>query len=208
MSKTYKINEIFYSLQGEGYYSGTPAIFVRFAGCNLRCEFCDTDFNKYTEQTADDIINAIRLKIPTIADYKQESHHGSFLPLLILTGGEPTLQADSELIERLHAEGFYVAIETNGTHCVPDGIDWVTCSPKYICKDDVYSPSPLVLNKADEVKIVYTGQDVEQWRHQIAATHYFLQPCSMKNTQQVVAYIKSHPYWRLSLQTHKLIGIE
>lgn len=182
----YRINEIFYSLQGEGYHTGTAVVFVRFAGCNLRCEWCDTDFASYTEMDADEIA-AECLRI------------GEGCGRVVLTGGEPTLQADEELVKVLHKSGWMVHIETNGTGEIPVGIDWVTCSPK--------EGSRVVLTEADEVKVVYTGQDVERWRQVICAKHYFLQPCSCANTEETMAYILRHPVWRLSLQTHKYTGM-
>lgn len=118
---------------------------------------------------------------------------------VILTGGEPSLWIDNPLIEQLHQAGRKIAIETNGTHPLPEGIDWVTCSPK--------EGAPVVLNKIDEVKVVYTGQPLEPYAA-MPASHHFLQPCSGENTEEVVAYILQHPVWRLSLQTHKLIDIQ
>lgn len=179
-----KINEIFYSLQGEGYHTGTPAVFVRFSGCNLRCPFCDTQFESGCMMTDEAIVEEV-MQYPAT--------------LVVLTGGEPSLFVDNALIDKLHSCGKYVAIETNGTHLLPDTIDWVTCSPK--------ENSLLSLKQADEVKVVYQNQPVEVYRELISASHYFLQPCSCKNTQEVVDYIKTHPHWRLSLQTHKYIGI-
>lgn len=119
--------------------------------------------------------------------------------LLVLTGGEPSLQVDENLVSVLHDAGFYICIETNGTHCLPSGIDWITCSPK--------EGSRLVLTKADEVKLVFTGNDSEQYLKLISAEHYYLQPCSCKNTTEVIDYILRHPHWRLSLQTHKYLNI-
>ena len=150
-----KINELFYSLQGEGYHTGTPALFIRFSGCNLKCPFCDT-----------------------------QHEEGRWI--------------DDALIDGLHRLGKYVCIETNGTRKVPTGIDWVTCSPK---------GAQVVLDRIDEVKVVFTGEeDVEVYR-QLPAKQYYLQPCSCRNTEEVVDYILKHPAWRLSLQTHKWIQI-
>lgn len=181
----YKINEIFYSLQGEGANTGTPAIFIRFSGCNLKCPFCDTDFASYKEMSAQEIIDEI------------EQYPSSFV---VLTGGEPSLQVDRKLINALHAQDFVVAIETNGTHALPEDIDWVTCSPK--------EGSRIVLREADEVKVVYTGQDVEQYTDLIEAESYYLQPCSCENTEEVIAYCLAHPVWSLSLQIHKMLNIQ
>lgn len=178
-----KINEIFYSLQGEGFHTGTPALFIRFSGCNLKCSFCDTKHEEGTWMTDEEIVNKA-------AQCPAE--------MVILTGGEPSLWIDEELINELHRIGKYVCIETNGTHPVPDNIDWITCSPKGI---------PVVLPRINEVKVVFTGkEDVEQ-HLALPAEVYFLQPCSCQNTAEVVAYILQHPHWRLSLQTHKWIGI-
>ena len=153
-----KINEIFYSLQGEGFHTGTPAVFVRFSGCNLKCSFCDTQHEEFRMMTDDEII-------AEVCTYPCQ--------MVILTGGEPGLSIDSQLTKALHAAGKYIAIETNGTCVLPEDIDWVTCSPK----------------------------------EGTTAKHHFLQPCSGQNTNHVIAYIKEHPQWRLSLQTHKLIDI-
>lgn len=186
----YRINEIFYSLQGEGYHTGMPAVFVRFSGCNLRCPFCDTEFADYREMDIEEIAEEIERLMP------QESA----LPLIVLTGGEPSLQADEALVARLHKTGMVVCIETNGTHTLPQGIDWVTCSPK--------AGSRVVLEEADELKIVLTDDcRPEQWAERIKARHLFLQPCSCQNNEAVVEYILSHPQWRLSLQTHKYLNI-
>ena len=191
MSATkYRINEIFYSLQGEGYHTGMPAVFVRFSGCNLRCPFCDTEFADYREMDAEEIAEEIERLVP----------QGNALPLIVLTGGEPSLQADEALVARLHKTGMTICMETNGTHALPQGIDWVTCSPK--------AGSRVVLEEADELKIVLTDDyRPEQWTEQIKARHLFLQPCSCRNNAEVVEYILSHPQWRLSLQTHKYLNI-
>lgn len=181
----YRINEIFYSLQGEGYHTGRAAVFIRFAGCNLHCDFCDTDWQTYTEMTKEQIMREV-------CRYPKEA-------MVVLTGGEPSLQVKEELILSLHDLGYTIAIETNGTHTLPNGIDWITCSPK--------QGHQVVIDKANEIKVVYTGQDIEQYRN-IPAEHYYLQPCSMQNTAEVIDYIKQHPRWRLSLQTHKYLNIQ
>lgn len=187
----YRVNEIFYSLQGEGFHSGTPALFVRLSGCNLACPFCDTDFSSFEEMTAEEIVSRGRELL---------CECGCRVPLVVLTGGEPSLQADTALCAALsEAFGAEISIETNGTHPLPEGIDWVTCSPK--------EGSEVVLREANEVKVVFTGQDVEHWHKSIRAQHYFLQPCSCGNTAEVISYILAHPHWRLSLQTHKYTGI-
>lgn len=178
-----KINEIFYSLQGEGFHTGTPALFIRFSGCNLKCSFCDTKHEEGEWMSDEDIVAKAK-ECPA--------------KMVVLTGGEPSLWIDEAFVEKLHQAGKYVCIETNGTHPVPDSVDWITCSPK---------GAPVVLTRIDEVKVVYTGdEDVEPYLTLPAQVH-FLQPCSCKNTQEVVAYIQEHPQWRLSLQTHKWIGI-
>ena len=196
--KKYRINEIFYSLQGEGKYTGRAAVFVRFSGCNLRCPFCDTDFSQYTEMTAQDIIRRV-------SQWKD-------CGFVVLTGGEPTLQVDEVLVTMLKQEGFYVAIETNGTGRVPENVDWVTLSPKSCFVS--HAPA-LVTVKVNEVKVVFDGIHDPQAYGQLGDNLYLnLQPCDTgdanKNrevTRQCVEYIKQHPQWHLSLQTHKLISI-
>lgn len=178
-----RINEIFYSLQGEGFHTGTPAVFVRFSGCNLKCEFCDTPHEAGTEMTDEDILDEVT-RYPC--------------RMVILTGGEPGLWIDEDFVEALHKAGKYVCIETNGTCILPDRIDWVTCSPK--------EGTVLKVKRIDELKVVYIGQDVSSYLR-LPAVHYFLQPCSCRNTHEVIEYIKCHPQWRLSLQAHKLIDI-
>lgn len=193
----YRVNEIFHSLQGEGYHTGRAAVFVRFAGCNLRCPFCDTDFSYSEPMTAAQIADAV---------FAYSTHPGT---LIVLTGGEPSLQVDQALIDELHRHGQTIAIETNGTHEIPDGIDWITVSPK---ADGTVAGkvAEVVLRQADEVKVVLTEATeklLPLWRSTIRADHYYLQPCSCSNTDAVVAYVKAHPEWRLSLQTHKYINI-
>lgn len=178
-----KINEIFYSLQGEGFYTGVPSVFVRFSGCNLKCSFCDTQHESGTLMSNEQILEYIN-QFPCNQ--------------VILTGGEPSLWIDQAFIEMLHTAGKYICIETNGTHKLPEGIDWITCSPK---KD-----GKVCLEHIDELKLVFKDTDPEVWL-KTPAKHYFLQPCSGLNTQEVIDYILQHPKWRLSLQTHKLINI-
>lgn len=179
------INEIFYSLQGEGFHTGRPAIFIRFAGCNLKCSFCDTRHEDGELMSDEEILNAV-------SAYPAKT--------VILTGGEPSLWIDETFIRLLQDAGYYICIETNGTNPLPASIDWVTCSPK--------EGAQVRLSHIDEVKVVYTGQDVSGYLEQYKATHYYLQPCSCLNTKEVVEYILDHPEWHLSLQTHKLIDIQ
>lgn len=180
-----KINEIFYSLQGEGYFTGTPAVFIRLSGCNRACPFCDTDFSAFTEMTVGEIMEEVELYPP--------SH-------VVLTGGEPTMHDLQELCCRLKAKHYFIQIETNGSNPVPELVDWVTCSPK---------TPPYGIDRVDELKIVYTGQDVEAIALEVGGDVKvrYLQPCSGKNTKEVVDYILVHPAWRLSLQTHKILDI-
>ena len=192
----YRVNEIFYSLQGEGFWTGTPIVFVRLSGCNLQCPFCDTDHFAHKEMSAAQIVEAVR-------------SCGGPCTRICLTGGEPCLQADAALLEAFHTAGYTVHMETNGTRPVPVGVDWVTLSPK----DQVSGlkgNGTVVLEKADELKLVLApGVDPSAWAS-FPATWHFLQPCDdagRANTAQVVAYIQSHPEWRLSLQTHKLLNI-
>lgn len=178
-----KINEIFYSLQGEGFYTGTPAVFIRFSGCNLKCSFCDTQHEEGCLMSDDEIMEEVG-KYPAAT--------------VILTGGEPSLWIDGEFVDRLHRAGKYVCIETNGTRLLPGNIDWVTCSPK--------QGTRLGIARMDEVKVVYEGQDITGYE-QLPAAHFFLQPCSCNNIGETVDCVMRHPKWRLSLQTHKLIDI-
>lgn len=196
--KKYKVNEIFYSLQGEGYYAGTPAIFVRFSGCNLACPFCDTDFKAYTEMTEWEIVDKVR-------DLSKDA------PLVVFTGGEPALQLTPYLIESLHNEGYTVAVETNGTKELPYNVDWVTVSPKAaFIEGDVAKPT---IDFASEIKVVFDGKH-EVSDYGIGVQYHFLQPCDTGDPErnqeivnQCVEYIKAHPHWRLSLQTQKIIGV-
>lgn len=188
-----RINEIFYSLQGEGRYAGTPAVFVRFAGCNLRCSFCDTEFESYTEMTEEEIVAEV-MRYPALH--------------VILTGGEPTLQLTQSFLEKLHDNGRMTHIETNGTHPLPEGpIHWITCSPKY---------AKLGIQRIDELKVVYEGQDMTKYDNITPAPQVCsLQPCdtgdAIRNKeilQQTIDYCLHHPKWNLSLQTHKIINVK
>jgi 7-carboxy-7-deazaguanine synthase len=207
----YTVKEIFYTLQGEGANSGKAAVFCRFAGCNLWtgreadrasavCDFCDTDFvgvgadgGKFA--TADALADAVAARWP------QESTPERFV---VCTGGEPLLQLDDAAVGALHARGFSVAVETNGTQPAPADLDWVCVSPK--------ARAPLVLTRGDELKLVYPqpGLDPAQFER-LEFRHFFLQPMdgpeAVKNTRAAVAYCLEHPSWRLSLQTHKLLGL-
>ena len=187
-----RVNEIFYSLQGEGFFTGTPAVFVRLSGCNMRCPFCDTDHKGWREMTVGEIVGAV-------AGYP--SRHA------VVTGGEPSLQLTEELVEALHAAGFFVQVETNGTGALPGNVDWVTCSPK---------GAPLALLRADELKVVFEGKEGEDFSVYDAfeARHRFLQPCDTGDAARnavivasCVDFIKGNQSRRLSLQTHKLIAI-
>ena len=194
----FRINEIFHSLQGEGYPTGTPAVFVRFSGCNLRCAFCDTQHQEGAPMSLDEIIAEIN-KYP-------------IAPMVVLTGGEPSLFIDEAFVAAVKAQtGKFIAIETNGTRPLPTNLDWVTFSPKKgFDGGDVES---VVLKDCDELKVVYLGQDLRQYAS-INANHRFLQPCfsddaeqRQSNMQACVEAVMRHPGWRLSLQTHRLLGI-
>lgn len=193
-----KINEIFYSLQGEGRNTGRAAIFIRFSGCNLKCGFCDTDHNGWIGYTDEQILDAIK-------EYPSN--------LVIFTGGEPTLQLDEALCNLLHKHGYEIAIETNGTRPVPKGVDFITCSPKF---EFVENGAP-ELRKADELKVVYTGKEYNDMSlyDNFEADYYYLQPCDTgdveKNkeiTAAAVQYCLDNPKWRMSLQTQKIINVK
>lgn len=195
MSRLYRVNEIFYSLQGEGFHTGRAAVFVRFSGCNLHCDFCDTDFAAAEELTLEQIVKRAD------ALCRQATER----PMVVLTGGEPTLQADEPLVGALHEAGFnFVAMESNGTHHPPRNLDWLTVSPK--CQP--------VVERCDEVKYVFRSERSLRLCD-IRADHFFLQPCDTGDTalnrailSRCVDFIQRHPKFRLSLQTHKLIGLK
>lgn len=207
---TYAVKEIYYTLQGEGARTGRAAMFLRFAGCNLWsglerdrasavCQFCDTDFvgtdgpggGKFA--TAEDLAAEVAEKWP-----------GGAEPYVVCTGGEPLLQLDDAAIAALHACGFEIGIETNGTLIPPQGIDWICVSPK--------AEADLVLRQGDELKLIYPQAGAEPERYAgLGFANFFLQPMDnaeqAENTQAAIRYCRAHPQWRLSLQTHKLIGI-
>lgn len=193
-----RVNEIFYSLQGEGRHSGTAAVFVRLSGCNLRCPFCDTDHSGHTEMSEEQIAGAVS-QWPA--------------PTVIITGGEPLLQLTSTLVELLHHAGKRVHIETNGT-IAPDSstieaLDWITVSPKDLyCKN-----APLRIQRIDEIKAVYQP-GVDPSRYESLTDCLYLQPCDTGQPRQNAAvitaainYIKEHPKWKLSLQTQKILNV-
>ena len=191
-----RVNEIFYSIQGEGHYTGTPAIFIRLAGCNLRCDFCDTEHHPYQDLTEEGIMRKI-------ADFPA-SH-------VVITGGEPMLQLTLSFINHLHSAGKFVQIETNGTIPIKGylPIAWITCSPKF----DFCPHAELRLQRIDELKVVYQEQDMTAYDG-IEAKEYYLQPCDFKdearnaeNLTATINYIKSHPKWKLSLQTQKILSV-
>jgi 7-carboxy-7-deazaguanine synthase (Cx14CxxC type) len=208
----YTVKEIFYTLQGEGANTGRAAVFCRFAGCNLWtgreadredaiCSFCDTDFvgvgldgGKFA--TADALADAVASRWP------RDGAGGA--PFVVCTGGEPLLQLDEEAVAAVHRRGFQVAVETNGTRFPPDGLDWICVSPK--------ASAPLVLTRGHELKLVFpqAGGEPERYAH-LDFDHFFLQPMDgpnvEANTRLALDYCLSHPRWRLSLQTHKLLGI-
>ena len=248
-----KINDIFYSLQGEGHNTGRAAVFIRFAGCNLRCPFCDTEFDTYREMTDEAILQAI-------APYPAR--------FVVLTGGEPTLQVDEAFVDLLHSQGYEVAMESNGTRPAPQNLDWLTVSPKSLppapsnwrgsfqgkqpveikivpesedsLKDMQISLPPsnwrgcFQGKQPDEIKIVFESEDSldniltflppSSWKGYGSASFarewgqgggLYLQPCDTGDPQRnkviveaCIRYIEAHPQWRLSLQTHKLIGFK
>ncbi len=209
---TYSVKEIFYTLQGEGTHAGRPAVFCRFAGCNLWsgreadrasavCQFCDTDFvgtdgelgGKFKK--AQQLADTINQLWPTVYPEKK---------FVVFTGGEPLMQLDAKLIAAMHDRGFEIAIETNGTLPVPGGIDWVCVSPKM--------GSELVVQKGDELKVVIPqlGQQLQQYAR-LDFRHFYVQamdgPLQADNLRKAVEFCKSNPLWKLSMQTHKLLNI-
>ena len=212
---TYSVKEIYYTLQGEGAHTGRPAVFLRFAGCNLWsgrehhrteaiCRFCDTEFvgtdgpggGKF--ESAEELAAAVKDHWPT--DKKGAS------PYVVCTGGEPLLQLDAYCIDQLHAAGFEIGVESNGTIPAPDGIDWLCVSPK--------GTAEVLQTTGNELKLVYPQVEDEAQPPKFEALefdHFFLQPLHddnvEENTRRTIDYCLQHPRWQLSLQTHKIIGI-
>lgn len=211
---SYAVKEIYYTLQGEGAQMGRPAVFLRFAGCNLWtgreedratavCSFCDTDFVGVDGPGGGRFSTAEALA-SAVADAWPGARAPRERPYVVCTGGEPLLQLDAPLVEALHAEGFEVGVETNGTKPPPPGLDWICVSPK--------AGAALVLHSGHELKLVYPQPAArpEQFTH-LDFAHFFLQPMDgpdrAPNTQAALAYCLAHPQWRLSLQTHKMLDI-
>lgn len=203
MKDSMRVNEIFYSLQGEGRYTGTPAVFVRLSGCNEKCPFCDTIHLSYSEMTEEDIVEKV-------CEYG--AHH------VVITGGEPTLQMTASFAEKLHEKGLYIQMETNGSVMLPEGcnVDWVTCSPKSL---------PVVIQKVDEVKVLYPFvEGMDRFFSDVlprlksgaeGRLEMRLQPLdtgeeteNRKIIKDTIEYILKHPEWSLSLQTHKMLKIQ
>ena len=209
---TYAVKECFYTLQGEGFHAGRAAVFLRFAGCNLWtgreqdrasavCQFCDTDFvgigpdgGKF--ESPDALAAFVESRWPSAASGGRR--------FVVCTGGEPLLQLDAAAIDALHGRGFEVAVETNGTQAAPRGLDWICVSPK--------ANAPLVLRAGDELKLVFpqVGGEPERFE-QLDFTNCYLQPMdgpvTAENTRAAITYCLSHPRWKLSVQTHKAVGI-
>jgi 7-carboxy-7-deazaguanine synthase (Cx14CxxC type) len=214
---TYTVKECFYTLQGEGVHAGRPAVFCRFSGCNLWtgqekdragavCTFCDTDFvgvgpdgGKF--KTAAELAAFVKSRWPVVANAPGRT---AVKPFVVCTGGEPLLQLDNDAVNALHAEGFEIAVETNGTQPAPDGLDWICVSPK--------ANAPVVLTSGNELKLVYPQPLAMPERFEaLDFAHFLLQPMDgpqvEANTKAALAYCLAHPQWRLSVQTHKSLGI-
>ena len=207
----YSVKEIYYTLQGEGYHTGRPAVFIRFSGCNLWtghekdrsgaiCNWCDTDFvgtngingGKFSAEEITNIINSLwNVNMQTE-------------PYVVCTGGEPLLQMDESLIKAIHKAGFEIGLETNGTMIPPDGIDWICVSPK--------ANADLVLKNGNELKVVYPQCGMNPKMHEkLKFDHFYIQPMDgidqKNNIKRSEKFVLDHPKWKLSLQTHKILGI-
>lgn len=210
----YAVKEVYYTLQGEGAQAGRAAVFLRFAGCNLWsgreedrasavCRFCDTDFVGVDGPGGGRFTDARALAAAVSAAWEAPRPERG-RPLVVCTGGEPLLQLDEPLVAALHAEGFEIAVETNGTRLPPPGIDWITVSPK--------AGAELVLAAGDELKLVFPQEGAEPGRYErLPFRAFFLQPMDgperERNTAAAAAWCLAHPRWRLSLQVHKLVGL-
>lgn len=219
MSRVYAVKELYYTLQGEGGQAGRAAVFCRFSGCNLwtgrgqdrasaTCRFCDTDFVGTDGPGGGKFRGADMLADAVAAEWAGQGGYRAALgrPLVVCTGGEPLLHLDAELIVALKRRGFEVAVETNGTQAAPGGLDWVCVSPK--------ANAPLRLTGGDELKLVFPQAEPDSHPSKFEALtfrHFFLQPLDgperEANTRLAVEYCLAHPQWRLSLQTHKLVGL-
>ncbi|MCF0202682.1 MAG: radical SAM protein [Bacteroidaceae bacterium] len=194
----YKINEIFHSLQGEGYHTGSSAVFVRFSGCNLKCPFCDTEHEEGELLTAKEIAEEIN-RYPA--------------PLVVLTGGEPSLFIDEDFVNLLKKKTHKtIAIETNGTRRLPQNIDWITLSPKDQFQESTHLP--IVLDHCDELKVIFPCPNLSAYDG-IRASHRFLQPCDVNDAQrnrqiiqEAIRHCMENPRWRLSMQMHKILGVK
>ena len=209
---TYSVKEIFYTLQGEGGQAGRAAVFLRFAGCNLwsgreedrasaTCRFCDTDFVGSDGSGGGKFASPEALAAAVARAWKGQGGR----PLVVCTGGEPLLQLDEPAIAALHAAGFEIAVETNGTQAAPPGLDWICVSPK--------AGAPLVQRQGDELKLVYPQPDAMPGQFEaMDFRHFFLQPMDgplrEQHTRAAVAHCLAHPRWRLSVQMHKAVGID
>lgn len=195
-----KVNEIFYSLQGEGRFVGSPAVFIRLSGCNLNCDFCDTKHQQGVHMTEDDIVKRV-------CEYPAEH--------IVITGGEPVLQLTTSLVRKLHKVGKFIQIETNGTRPLNDDLltelDWITCSPKYGNVPNI--------QRIDELKVVYDLQTIHFLKKMesidVPTGEYYLQPCDRGITSineiitsSCIKYILDNPKWKLSIQTHKMLGMQ
>ena len=207
----YSVKEIYYTLQGEGYHTGRPAVFIRFSGCNLWtghekdrsgaiCNWCDTDF------VGTDGINGGKFSVEEIINIINSLWKGNVLtePYVVCTGGEPLLQMDDSLIKALHKAGFEIGLETNGTMIPPDGIDWICVSPK--------ANADLILKNGNELKVVYPQCGMNPRIHEkLKFDHFYIQPMDgvdqKDNIKRSEKFVLDHPQWKLSLQTHKIMGI-
>ena len=207
----YSVKEIYYTLQGEGYHTGRPAVFIRFSGCNLWtghekdrsgaiCDWCDTDF------VGTNGINGGKFSIKEIINIINSLWKDNVLskPYVVCTGGEPLLQMDEALIKAIHKAGFEIGLETNGTMIPPDGIDWICVSPK--------ANADLILKNGNELKVVYPQCGMNPRVHEkLKFDHFYIQPMDginqTENIKRSEKFVLDHPKWKLSLQTHKILGI-